>query len=443
MKIPLGVFFLFLVTKQVSYLEMDGRIFFMSEITTSQKLGMGDLFQNRVIRTILLSVLFLQVGIWVRNYSILLYVIEMTNENPIAVSLISVAEFAPIFLFSFIGGTFADRWRPKRTMVWCDVLSAVSVFAVLLTLFFGSWKMIFFATLVSSILSQFSQPAGMKLFKLHVPTELVQMGMSMYQTVFALFMILGPILGTYVYQQFGILAAVGVMGVAFLCSAAILLLLPADPTPEEERHNTSLMHEMKEGFGYVFKSKPLTLLGGCFAAAGLAIGLTQPLGVFIITERLGLPKEDLQWLMTAFGAGMIIGGGITVALSRKVQPQMLLALGMAASAIGFIGLGLSTELWLSLAAQFFAGLFMPCIHIGINTMILQNTEEAFIGRVNGILNPLFMGAMVITMSASGWLKTHFSIVYIYEMSALLLFVGILTLLPIMKKETVSHIVKGQ
>ncbi|MCM3665107.1 MFS transporter [Mesobacillus subterraneus] len=415
----------------------------MSEIANEQKLGMGALFQNQVIRTILLSVLFLQIGIWVRNYSILLYVIEKTNENPIAVSMISVAEFAPIFLFSFIGGTFADRWRPKRTMIWCDLLSAVSVFVVLLTLFFGSWKMIFFATLVSSILSQFSQPAGMKLFKLYVPAELVQMGMSMYQTVFALFMILGPIIGTFVYEQFGIMAAVGVMGIAFLCSAAVLLMLPADQKTVEEKRETTLTQEMKQGFRYVLNSRHLTLLGGLFMAAGLAIGLTQPLGVFLITERLGLPKENLQWLMAAFGVGMILGGGITVAISRKVSPQMLLAIGMTASAIGFIGMGLSTAFWLTLTAQFFSGLFMPCIHIGINTMILQNTEEAFIGRVNGILNPLFMGAMVITMSASGWLKSHLSIVYMYEASAVLLLVGIIILMPLMKKSTVSHQVKEE
>ncbi|SDM54010.1 Fucose permease [Fictibacillus solisalsi] len=415
----------------------------MNENSVQEKAGMGALFQNRVVRTILLSVFFLQIGIWVRNYSILLYVIEKTNENPVAVSLISVAEFAPIFLFSFIGGTFADRWKPKRTMVWCDLLSAISVFVVLLTLLFGSWKVIFFATLVSSILSQFSQPSGMKLFKIHVPTEMVQMGMSMYQTIFALFMILGPIVGTFVYQHFGIMTAIGVMGVAFLLSAAILLMLPADRTEKQSTVKTTLVQEMKDGFRYVLKSRPLTLLGGCFAAAGLAIGLTQPLGVFIITERLGLPKEELQWLMAAFGIGMILGGGITMALSKKMLPQVLLAIGLAASAIGFIGMGLSTFFWLTLFAQFFSGLFMPCIHIGINTMILQNTEEAFIGRVNGILNPLFMGAMVITMSAAGWMKTHLSIVLIYQLSALLLFVGVVTLLPIMKKRIIQQEIKGE
>lgn len=399
--------------------------------------SMGTLFRNRVIRTILLSALFLQIGIWVRNYSILLFVMEKTKQDPVAVSLISVAEFAPIFLFSFIGGTFADRWKPKKTMVWCDFLSAVSIFAVLVTLIFGSWKVIFFATLVSSILSQFSQPSGMKLFKLHVNEELIQLGMSMYQTLFAVFMILGPIIGTFVYQHYGITAAIAIMGVAFLLSAGILFMLPPDRVLEEKKENTALLHEMKAGFQYVWSSLVLTLLGVSFAAAGLAMGLTQPLAVFVITEQLDLPKEQLQWLMAAFGAGMILGGGLTMALAKKIPPQTLLISGMIVSALGFIVIGISEQLSLTLTAQFISGLFMPAIQIGINTMILQNTEESFIGRVNGILNPIFMGTMVITMTTSGWLKKTFSLLTIYEVSALMLIIGAIALVPLFKHPVVG------
>jgi MFS transporter, DHA3 family, macrolide efflux protein len=413
---------------------MDKGGFFLTK--TNSDMSMGALFRNQVIRTILLSALFLQIGIWVRNYSILLFVIDKTHENPVAVSLISVAEFAPIFLFSFIGGTFADRWRPKRTMVWCDFLSAISIFAVLLTLIYGSWKVIFFATLVSSVLSQFSQPSGMKLFKLHVKEELIQLGMSMYQTLFAVFMILGPIIGTFVFQHYGITTAIAIMGIAFLLSAAVLFMLPPDREIKADKEQTALMHEMKAGFSYVWNSRVLTLLGGCFAAAGLAMGLTQPMAVFIITEQLGLPKEQLQWLMAAFGIGMILGGGLTMGLSKKIPPQILLGSGLAVSAIGFFVIGFSEQMWLTLTAQFISGVFMPAIQIGINTMILQNTEEAFIGRVNGILNPMFMGAMVITMTGSGWLKSTFSLLTIYEASALLLIIGVLTLVPLFKKPAV-------
>jgi MFS transporter, DHA3 family, macrolide efflux protein len=408
----------------------------MEQANTNANVTIGSLFRNKVIQTLLLSTFFLQIGVWVRNYSILLYVVEKTNEDPVAVSLISVAEFAPIFLFSFIGGTFADRWKPKRTMIWCDFLSAVSIFVVLLALFFGGWKVIFFATLVSSILSQFSQPAGMKLFKLHVKEELIQMGMSIYQTIFALFMIVGPILGTFVYQHFGINVAIAIMGVAFLLSSGILFLLPADYEIEEKSEATTLLQEMKAGFKYVWQSRALTMLGGSFGAAGLALGLTQPLAVFLVTEQLGLPKEQLQWLMAAFGIGMILGGGLTVGFAKKTPPQILLAIGMSVSALGFLVMGLSDMFWLTLTAQFISGLFMPCVHIGINTMILKNTDADFIGRVNGILNPIFMGCMVITMTTSGWLKNTFSLVSMYETTAFLFVVGVLFLVPLFKGSTV-------
>ncbi|WP_251551018.1 MFS transporter [Neobacillus muris] len=399
---------------------------------TQADISIGALFRNRVIQTILLSTFFLQIGIWVRNYSILLFVVEQTNENPVAVSLISVAEFAPIFLFSFIGGTFADRWKPKRTMIWCDFLSAISIFVVLLALVFGSWKAVFFATLVSSILSQFSQPSGMKLFKLHVKEELIQMGMSIYQTTFALFVILGPVIGTFVYQQYGIDVAIAIMGIAFLLSAGILFLLPPDMEQEEKPETTTVLQEMKDGFRYVWNSRALTLLGWCFAGSGLALGLTQPLTVFLVTEQLGLPKEQLQWLMMAFGAGMILGGGMTVGLAKKILPQILLAMGMTVNALSFMVMGFSESFWLTMTVQFICGIFMPCIHIGINTMILKNTEAEFIGRVNGILNPVFMGTMVVTMTISGWLKQTFSLVAIYETSAILFIVGVMFLVPLFK-----------
>jgi Na+/melibiose symporter-like transporter len=103
-------------------------------MTTNQPASGSLLISNRFVQVILMSTLFMQIGIWVRNIAILYYVIKMTNGDAFAVSLISVAEYALIFVFSFIGGTFADRWQPKKTMMWCDLLSAVSILAVLIAI---------------------------------------------------------------------------------------------------------------------------------------------------------------------------------------------------------------------------------------------------------------------------------------------------------------------
>ncbi|MBJ8029044.1 MFS transporter [Bacillus cereus group sp. N21] len=395
-----------------------------------QTSSVSTVLKNRFVQAIIASALFLQIGIWVRNFAVLLYVMEMTNGDALAISMISVAEFAPIFIFSFIGGTFADRWKPKRTMIWCEALSSLSVFAVLFTLMFGTWKVVFFVTLISAILSQFSQPSGMKLFKQHLSTEEVQLAMSLYQTIFAIFMVLGPILGTFIFQAFGIYTSIIVTGIAFLLAALVLLFLPKDIEEQEEKKKVSLLQEMVDGIKYVREKKTLTLLGICFMAAGLGIGLIQPLGIFIVTEQLGLSKESLQWLLTVNGAGMIIGGALAMVFAKNVAPQKMLILGMFAQAIGIGIIGFSTNLWITLIAQFFSGLALPCIQIGINTLIIQNSDTDFIGRVNGILSPLFTGSMVLTMSIAGSLKEVFSLSTMYEGTALLFIIGSLFILPI-------------
>ncbi|MBF8418796.1 MFS transporter [Heyndrickxia coagulans] len=393
---------------------------------------MGELLKNRFVRMVFVSALFLQVGIWVRNFAVLLFVTEKTNGDPFAVSMISVAEFLPIFIFSFIGGTFADRWQPKKTMVWCDLLSAVSIFAVIGAFVFGSWQSVFFATLISSILSQFSQPSGMKLFKMHLEERLIQQAMAVYQTIFAIFMILGPVVGTFAYERFGIDDSILITGLAFLFSAASLSFIPQDQAIEKKEKLSNIFQEMKSGVRYVISKKELRLLGLGFLAAGLGVGFIQPMNIFLVTDRLGLPKENLQWLVMVNGIGMITGGAFSMALSKSASPQKMLFTGMLANAIGLAVIGASTSLWLTLAAELVSGFFMPSIQIGINTMILQSTEAKFIGRVNGILSPLFTGSMVVTMSVAGALKEWFSITAVFELAALFFIIGLFFVFPMLK-----------
>jgi DHA3 family macrolide efflux protein-like MFS transporter len=409
--------------------------------TTHSQPSMSSLLRNRFIQSIMSAGLFIQIGIWVRNMAILLFVMEKTNGDELAVALISVAEFAPIFIFSFIGGTFADRWRPKRTMIWCDLLSAVSIFIILMALLFSTWKVVFFATLVSAILSQFSQPSGMKLFKVHVPGEQMQAGMSLFQTLMASFMILGPVIGTFFFQQFGIYISMVVVGISFLLSALVLTLLPADKVEGNVESEASIWHEMKLGFQYVWSRKILVILGGGFMAAGLGLGFIHPMAIFIVTERLGLEENYLQWLFAANGAAMIIGGGVAMVFSNRVPPHVLLMLGMGVTGIGIFVIGWSTMFWLTMVCEFIIGLFMPALHIGINTIILKNTDEAFVGRVNGFLTPLFMGSMVVTMSLVGLLKRNLdlSIFTIYQMSAAFFIIGILVMLPMFRQPATTKI----
>lgn len=403
-------------------------------MTTQSQASSESLFRNRFYQTVLISNIFLQIGIWVRNFAILMFVTDMTNNDSFAISLISVAEFAPIFVFSFIGGAFADRWKPKKTMIWCDFLSAISVFVVLLTLIFESWQAVYFATFVSAILSQFSQPSVMKLFKQHIHPDKLQQGMALFQSLMAIFMVLGPSLGILAYHQIGIYWSISVMGIAFLISACILFRLPKDiEEPKSEAvERTNIKQELADGFKYVWRSKVLKTLGGTFAIAGFAIGIIQTLGLFIVIENLGQPKEFLQYLLMVNGGAMLIGGAVVMSFAKKIPPQVLLAIGIVISAVCIAGMGVSKSVPLTYTLQFINGLTMPCIQIGINTMILQFTEQSYVGRVNGVLSPMFTGMMVIMMSLAGIIKRFIPLMDIYIASGAIMLIGGLILIPIFK-----------
>ena len=106
-----------------------------------------------------------------------------------------------------------------------------------------------------------------------------------------------------------------------------------------------------------------------------------------------------------------------------IQTAGLMTIGM--SIIGF-----STKLWITMHGEFICGLMLPCIQIGANTTILQYTHRDFVGRVNGIMNPMFTGAMIITMSVAGWMKMLLSITIIFQITAVILFMSFLVILPL-------------
>ncbi|MFF2482486.1 MFS transporter [Paenibacillus sp. NPDC058071] len=395
------------------------------------------MFSNRYVRTIMISRVLLQLAIWVRNFAVLLYVTDLTNNNSLYVSLISVVEFGPIFLFAIIGGAFADRWRPKRTMAWSDLLSALSVIAVLIAVLNGEWIALLIGTFVSASLSQFSQPSAMKLYKRHVSDEQLPAVMALSQTLVGIFTVIGPMIGAAIYLRYGIEASLWLTVVLFLGSSLVLTMLLKDLAEPKAGRGRSIFNDMAEGLRYIRASKPLRTLGSTFAVSGLAIGLIQPLAIFIVMEKLGQDKAYLQWFMMANGAAMLVGGALLMNIAKKVTPQSLLAIGLLVSAVCTIGVGGSESLILTFVLQAVSGLFYPCIQVGIQTMLMRNTEGPYIGRVSGAIMPIFMGMMVIGMMAGGLFKNFSSLFIVYTVSGCLLVVGAALLLPVLSKKPQS------
>ncbi|WP_338587795.1 MFS transporter [Paenibacillus sp. Y5S-9] len=383
---------------------------------------MNTLFRNKAFLIVTGSDLLQNLAIWIRNMAILYYVMDRTQGSPIAVSLITVLEYAPIFVFSIIGGALADRWNPKRTMILGDILSALSIVMIIGVLSSGYWQILYVATFVSSIVSQFSQPSSLKIVRRNVKGEHLQSAIAITQSGQSLFLILGPIVGTFIYTAMGIQASMYALLILFLTSALLLTFLPKDATQREI--NTSLLADIKEGWQYVARSRSLKMLSLVFICIGLSAGLISPLGIFLITERLGLEATSLQFLSGASGIGLLIGGGIAAAVSAKLNQTLTLLVGVLCLAVATMGEVLSSWFWLTIVISFLSSISLAFINVIISTYLVTRIDEHLIGRVNGTITPLFIGSMLLGSSMAGVLMNSTSIFIVYAISVTVMIMGI-------------------
>ncbi len=381
---------------------------------------MKGLMQNRVFLLVMASDVLQQVGIWVRNMALLYYVVQQTQGDPVAVSLLTVAEFAPIFIFSLVGGVLADRWRPKRTMIWGDMLSFLSIVPILFVVARGYWQAVFVVTMISAIVSQFSQPSSSKLLKTHVPEKELTAAIAMIQMVSSLFIILGPILGTFVYYTFGVMVSLSSLLAIFALSACLLLFLPDSPRSRERLSMQALIRDFGEGIRYMREQANLKVLLVMFGVLALGAGLTAPLDIFLVTQRLGLAEADLQWFTALSGLGLLIGAIIAASLSGRLKGR-----GVVFAGLLLLGAGTIIEVWsvwplLTGGMRLVTGLFLAMTQTVIGTYMLTLVQAEYIGRMNGLITPVFTGCTLIGTALSGMLVAQSSLIFVYMLSGLIL-----------------------
>ena len=405
---------------------------------------MRHLFGNRAFVLLMVSDFMQNIGIWIRNMALLFFIMEKSNHDPVAVSLLTVIEYAPIFVISMIGGVLADRWRPKRTMIWGDILSFLSILLILFVVYAGYWQAVFAVTLVSAVVSQFSQPSSMKIIKRCLPDEHVPAATALSQTSMSLFIILGPMVGTTIYQAFGLQASLISLLVLFGASGIVLAFLPSsvDERSKNSESTDSIMKDLKAGFTYIGSSRLLKVLLVVYVLLALGSGLVQPLDIFVITERLQLAMSSVQWFTALEGLGMLIGGVIAAVIAGKVKGSYLLFAGLA-----FLGLSTFVEVlsqWpiLTGTMRFITGVLMAMAQTVLMAVMMQQVEEKFIGRLNGVMTPIFTGMLLIGSGFTGWYMSATSIVVVYfTAGALFLLSSFISMklpisnVPVQEKET--------
>ena len=381
----------------------------------------NSLLKNKVFRVVMATDFIQQTSIWIRNIAVLYFVMEVTNNNSIAVSMLTVLEYLPMFMFSFIGGTMADRWDPKKTMIFGDLISSLSIVVILIFMLAGLWEVVFVCTFLSAIATQFSVPSSSVMFKRHIPVEQVTSAIGISQTFTSLYIVVGPIIGTFIYTNFGIKTSLIIISILFFISAMVQINLPSGKEKNIAIRN-SIKEEIYEGFRYVKSRKNLVIICVVFICIGLSQGIMQPLSVYVVMERLGLDKINLQWFTMMTGIGLFLGAAITSMVKSKSQKRKLF-IAMICFATAILIEALSNIVIVTAVAYLIAGISLAFVQVICSSLILNLVEENYVGRTSGIITPILTLGVVIGSAGAGLLMNISSLIVAYIIASILALVS--------------------
>jgi predicted MFS family arabinose efflux permease len=269
------------------------------------------------------------------------------------------AEMVPFAMFVLFGGALADRFTPKRMMVFADLLrfAAMGMLTALLALGTPPLWQILVLLALSGLGTALFQP-GVASVVPRVSSD-VQKGNALLGVSESMMGVLGPALAGVILAVAAPWAALALDAASFAVSGFLLLRLDLSDTPRREG---SLLSGLGEGWrefssrNWLWGTIVIWMVGGL-----LSRGPNQTLGASLIVTEFG--ASTFGAIMAIFGLGNVVGALIVlrtkpsrplfagaIAVFTFALSPLVVALGLSAPAIaaGYFIWGIGATFWVVL-----------------------------------------------------------------------------------------------
>lgn len=316
-----------------------------------------------------------------------IYEIERT---PLALGLVGLCQFLPMFLLTLPAGEITDRLNQRTVLAAAMVLQGVCGALFLgLSLAHVDNAIAFYAVLVLFGAARgFSAPAGSSLLAFLVPPERLARSIAVNSSVFMVAVIAGPALGGFLYA-FGPGATYGACVAGFLASGACMMTLGGRKRTGAASED-GMLARVVEGIRFVRERRVVFGALSLDLFAVLLGGATALLPVFA-RDILHAGPIGLGLLRSApaVGAATVAFALARHPLERGTGRKMFAA--VAVFGIATVVFGLSRNFFLSLAALFVLGASDMISVFVRHALVNFATPDEMRGRV-GSVNMLFIGA---------------------------------------------------
>lgn len=313
------------------------------------------------------------------------------ERTPLALGLVGLCQFLPMFLLTLPAGEISDRFDQRKVFAASLFMQGIcgALFLALSIAHIGGAMAYYGILVLFGAARGFSGPAGTSLLAFLVPQERLARGIAINSSVFTTAVIVGPALGGFLYAYDpSVTYAVCVAG--FCAAGALMLVLGGRRSMGAAAGETGRWARVAEGIRFV-RERPVVL--GAISLDLFAVllgGATALLPVFA-RDILHVGPVGLGLLRSAPAAGAVVVAFALAhrPLERGTGWKMFTAVAVFGAAT--VVFGLSQNFFLSLAALFVLG-GSDMISVFVRHALVNfATPDEMRGRV-GSVSMLFIGA---------------------------------------------------
>jgi len=343
-------------------------------------------------------------GVWTVG---LVWEVIRIGGGPGQLSVVATASAVGVILPALLGGVVADRVPQKLVLLTVAAIELLCMGTVALLSISDVtvlWHLGLVGFLIGAAMA-FYYPAYSAWLPALVPEEdLLQVNGFEGMIRPTIGQAIGPAVAGAVVGAASPGAALSVATLASLAGLFALTTVPLTPVRRAETDGapTSVLHDLREGFGYMVRT-PWLLATLLFASVMIFV-LMGPLEVlmpFLIKDRLGGGPDDHALVLAAFGVGGAVGS-LTMA-SLRMPRRYLTAMNLmwGVGCLPFALIGFATAIWQVVAATFVVGALFSAPMVIWGTLLQRRVPPHLLGRVASLDFFVSISLMPISMALAG------------------------------------------
>jgi DHA3 family macrolide efflux protein-like MFS transporter len=354
-----------------------------------------------ILRRLSIIQLIAYFGAWFSNVAIytLLLKIDVSAE---IVAFVAMLHFIAGVIQAPLSGTIIDRMKPKVLLL---MLVLIEMFTTLFLLFVNEisdlW-LLYILIFVKMAAASFYFTTEMSLLPKILSGDKLQRANELHSIIWSFSYTLGMALSGFVVYYFGIKTAFILDALMFAVAFIMLYSLKIDIEHIKSAENLFVM--MRGTFNYL-KQNPLAVhlmlvhsFIGLTAFDALVALMVDHYYAGIIATSLGLGL-----LHASRAVGLVVG---PVILSKYVNNQRIVYIFIAQSFAVLLWAAVMHNFYLSLVASVVVGFFTTTLWSYSYTLLQQNIEKKYYGRIVAYNDMLFLSSAAFTSFMIGFLATH-------------------------------------